>query len=186
MDRDRERELVRRIRSGDYELFERLIKEYQNPLYVFLLRIMRNEDDARDICQDTFFRAYKYLKSFREDAKFSSWLFQIGYHISIDKLRKKKRHAAALSRMDLKVKTPGKERDLEIKEEGIRITQLMEDLPHNHRAVLHLFYKEEKSYKEIASIMKIPINTVKSHIFRAKEILRKRLEGESEWGDQPT
>jgi RNA polymerase sigma-70 factor (ECF subfamily) len=74
--------LIKRIKQGEYELFDSVIQDYQNPLFAFLYRMVRDADDARDLCQDTFFKAYKYIRSFKEEAKFSTWLFRIGYRLA--------------------------------------------------------------------------------------------------------
>ncbi|MGD9347834.1 MAG: sigma factor, partial [Candidatus Aminicenantes bacterium] len=68
--------LIHEIKQGRYEFFDVVIEEYQNPLFAFLYRMVRDADDARDLCQDTFFKAYKYIRSFKEEAKFSTWLFR--------------------------------------------------------------------------------------------------------------
>lgn len=175
MEREDERNLIRMIKAGDFRQFEKLIVEYQNALYIFIWRVVRDEDEAKDLCQETLLKAYKSMKSFREESKFSSWLFQIGYRKALDVVAKKKRHLNALKKMEMRSESPGGERDFELKETGSLIGKIMGNLQYNHRVALHLFYKEEMTYTEIALIMNVPINSVKSHIFRGKEIIRKKL-----------
>jgi RNA polymerase sigma-70 factor (ECF subfamily) len=181
-----ERVLIQTIKAGNYRQFERLIEAYQRPLYVFIWRMVQNEDDAKDICQDTFFKAYKKIKSFKEKSKFSSWLFQIGYRKTLDFLARKKRQRTVLEKIESQSQMAENEMEFEIKQADSAIGKIIDGLQHNHRTALHLFYKEEMTYKEIASVMKVPINTVKSHIHRGKEIVREKLSRMNRWNKQPT
>jgi len=167
--------LIRQIKQGRYELFDVVIEEYQNPLFAFLYRMVRDADDACDLCQDTFFKAYKYIRSFKEEAKFSTWLFRIGYRLALNMIKRRKKHAESLPDIDLQKEVEDSVQKLERKEIGLIVGRVMNEIHTNYSVALHLFYKEEKTYQEIASIMKIPENTVKSHIFRGKEAIRKVL-----------
>jgi RNA polymerase sigma-70 factor (ECF subfamily) len=186
VNREDERELIQSIKAGNYRLYERLIEIYQRPLYVFIWRMVRDEDDAKDLCQDTFFKAYKKIKSFKEKSKFSSWLFQIGYRKALDFMAKKKRQRSVLDKMETQSQMAKNEREFEIKQADRAIGRIIDGLHQNHRTALHLFYKEEMTYNEIASVMKVPINTVKSHIHRGKEIVRDKLARMNIWDKQPT
>ena len=185
VNREDERELIQTIKAGNYRQFEKLIAAYQKPLYVFIWRMVRDEDDAKDICQDTFFKAYKKIKSFKEKSRFSSWLFQIGYRKALDFMAKKKRQRTVLDKMETQSQMAGNEREFEIKQADRAIGRIIDGLHQNHRTVLHLFYKEEMTYNEIAAVMKVPINTVKSHIHRGKEIIRDKLARMNTWDKQP-
>ena len=167
--------LIRRIKQGEYALFDLVIQEYQNPLFAFLYRIVRDADDARDLSQDTFFKAYKYIRSFKEEARFSTWLFRIGYRLALNLIKRRKTHVDSLANIDLVKEEEDSTQKLERTEIGSIVGRIMDEIHTNYRVALHLFYKEEKTYNEIATIMKIPENTVKSHIFRGKEAIRKIL-----------
>ena len=186
MNREDERELVQTIKAGNYRQFERLIVAYQKPLYIFIWRMVQDEDDVKDICQDTFFKAYKKIKSFKEKSKFSSWLFQIGYRKALDFIARKKRQRSVFDKMKAQSQMAGNEREFEIKQMDSAVGKIIDGLQQNHRTALHLFYKEEMTYNEIASVMKVPINTVKSHIHRGKEIIREKLSRMDRWNKQPT
>jgi RNA polymerase sigma-70 factor (ECF subfamily) len=186
VDKEEEKSLIQMIKAGNYRQFERLIAEYQNPLFLFIWRMVRDEDDAKDLCQDTFFKAYKSLKSFREDSKFSSWLFQIGYRKALDLIAKRKRLHILLNKMETRSEMSSSEKDFEVKEANAFIGQIVDGLHQNSRIALHLFYKEEMTYGEIAVVMKVPINTVKSHIHRGKEIIREKLIRMNRLRKQPT
>lgn len=175
MIREIEPGLVKRIKAGEYSLFETIIEEYQNPLFAFLYRMVRDVDDAKDLCQDTFYKAYKYLRSFREEARFSTWLFRIGYRLALNLLKKKKRQSETMNAVAQEHDFQSKTEPYELKEMSLIVERIMDGIPYTHRAALYLFYKEDKSYSEIASIMKIPENTVKSHLFRGKDMIRSKL-----------
>ncbi len=91
-----------------------------------------------------------------------------------------------LDKMEARSQMAGNEREFEIKQADRAIGRIIDGLHQNHRTALHLFYKEEMTYNEIASVMKIPINTVKSHIHRGKEIIRDKLARMNTWDKQPT
>jgi len=185
VNREDERVLIQTIKAGNYRQFERLIEAYQRPLYLFIWRMVRDEDDAKDICQDTFFKAYKKIKSFKEKSRFSSWLFQIGYRKALDFIARKKRQRTGLDKVKAKSQVSDNEREFEVKQADSAIGKIIDSLQENHRTALHLYYKEEMTYKEIASVMKVPINTVKSHIHRGKEIVREKLSRMGGWNKQP-
>lgn len=186
VDREDERKLIQSIKAGNYREFEKLILEYQKALYYFIWRMVRDEDDAKDICQEAFFKAYKKIKSYKEKSKFSSWLFQIGYRKALDLISKEKRKHAVLSKMEIQSQMSGSEKEFEVKETESFIGQIIDGLHHKYRTALHLFYKEEMTYREIAAVMKIPMNTVKSYIFRGKEIIRDKLSRLDKWDKQLT
>lgn len=186
MNKEDERELIQMIKAGNFRQYERLIVAYQKPLYVFIWRMVQDEDDAKDICQETFFKAYKKIRSFKEKSKFSSWLFQIGYRNALDFIARKKQQRIVFDKMETQSQMASKEEEFEIRQVDSAIGKMIDGLQQNHRIALHLFYKEEMTYNEIASVMKIPINTVKSHIYRGKEIIRDKLSRMDRWNKQPT
>lgn len=174
---ERETEIIREIKAGNYLLFEDIVAAYQDRLMIFIYRIVKDGDDARDICQDTFFKAYKSIKSFKGKSKFSTWLFKIGYRLSLNLIKKKKR----LVEMDEKTVNSNPQasgnlsKEKETEELNTLVQNLMQQLPQKNGAALHLFYKEEKTYEEISAVMKLRLNTVKSLIFRGKNMIKQRL-----------
>ncbi len=175
MDREAEKALLKQIREGSFFFFEKFIIEYQNRLFAFIFSMVKNRDDAMDLCQETFFKAYKSLRSFKGKSKFSTWLFQIAYFLSLNHLKRKKKHVEVLQKMDQVFHTDKHSRDMETKEISQKIDLVLDKISIKSRTALHLFYKEDKNYREISAIMKIPLNSVKSHIYRGKEEIRKKL-----------
>lgn len=180
---ERERYIISEVLKGDYKLFSELIRAYQDPLFYFINRIVRNRDDALDIAQETFFKAYRSLKSFRFKSKFSTWLFQIGYYESVNFIKKHARRREIEKGITLTFSTDEHTLDVERNELSNTIDNIMRRLKDRQRIALHLFYREDKSYKEIANIMGLPVNTVKTHIRRGKEALKEKL---SEFYDPET
>ncbi len=172
---EKEKYIITEVKNGNYERFGELIHIYQSPLYIFINRIIRNNDDAKDLTQETFFKAYRSIKSFKFKSKFSTWLFQIGYNESINFIRKHARHIAIEKSIAIKFIDDYHIAAVEKNELNEEIEKSLHELKQEQRIALHLLYREEKSYKEIADIMEIPINTVKSHIRRGKDILKQRL-----------
>ncbi len=180
MDRETEIALLKQIKEGSFFVFERFITEYQTRLFAFIFSLVKNRDDASDLCQETFFKAYKSIRSFKGKSKFSTWLFQIGYFQALNFLKRKKKRVDILKKMDPSIQIDRYSHDLEVKEISQEIDKYMKEIPFNCRTALHLFYKEERNYKEIASIMRIPLNSVKSHIYRGKEEIRNKLSKEAQ------
>ncbi len=183
MNIDREKYIITEVLKGDYKLFGELIRAYQSPLFHFINRIVRNRDDALDIAQDTFFKAYRSLKSFRFKSKFSTWLFQIGYYESLNFIKKHARRHEIEQKITLTFSMDEHTLGIERVELNETIENILSRLKDRQRIALHLLYKEDKSYKEIAKIMGLPINTVKTHIRRGKEALKQML---SEFYDPET
>ena len=175
MNKDIERALIQQIREGNFLAYEKFIIEYQNRVYAFIFSLVKNRDDASDLCQETFFKAYKSIRSFKGESKFSTWLFQIGYFQSLNYLKRKKKRVEIFKKIGPSIHTDRHGHDLEVKEMSRKIDLFMDEIPLKCKTALHLFFKEEKSYGEISTIMKIPLNSVKSHIFRGKKELRKKL-----------
>jgi RNA polymerase sigma-70 factor (ECF subfamily) len=178
MNPEQEIEIIREIKDGNYLRFEDIIEVYQNRLIHFIYRVVKDEDDAWDLCQDTFFKAYTSIKSFKGKSKFSTWLFQIAYHLSLNFIKKNKRQERMESEKHLKSNLPtwrNHSLKLESEELNALIETIIMEIPYKYRLALHLFFKEEKKYQEIGTIMGISLNSVKSHIFRGKALIKQRL-----------
>lgn len=174
---ERETEIIEEIKDGNYLLFIDIIETYEKRMMAFINRLIKNVNDAEDICQDTFLKAYKSIRSFRGKAKFSTWLFQIGYHNCLDFIKRNSRtiqtEIETLENSSPSLKNPSTE--LEMTEICDLIDIIFQNIPYNYRTAMHLFFKEGNSYKEIGQIMHISINNVKSHIHRGKELIKKEL-----------
>jgi RNA polymerase sigma factor (sigma-70 family) len=168
---------VKMVKDGRKNDFAHIIKKYKDPIYYYILKMVRNEDDAMDLAQETFIKAYNGLSGYQETYSFKSWLFTIASHHTIDFLRKRKRR----KEIDLQEVDRGKPYvpmvDSLIRDETMqRLDREIERLPDNYRMVILLKHKEELTIEEIGTIMDIPEGTVKVWLHRARAQLRKRIE----------
>ena len=181
MTREQEAMIVRKVLQGDVNAFEKLVTEYEKAVYAITQRMTGNAEDAADMTQETFIKAYNSLSSFRGDSKFSVWLYRIANNVCLDFLRSKNRRpTVSLSAED----DDGEETQLDIADESQSPELLLESsltrdavrrgldsLPPDYKQILLLREIQGLSYEEIAAALGIESGTVKSRIFRA----RKRL-----------
>ncbi len=173
---ERERDEVRRSQRGDADAFALLVQRHQAGIYNLLLRMTRNTEDATDLAQETFLRAWRGLPGFRAEAKFRTWLYRIAYNVCLSR----RILPPTVADADATDALPLPERDeppfvVERQEERQRVAVAVEHLAPQYRLVLHLYYWREFSYDEIAGVLNLPIGTVKTHLFRAKAALRTAL-----------
>ena len=196
MTREQEAQIVRRVLQGDVNAFEKLVTEYEKAVYAIALRMTGNAEDAADMTQETFIKAYNSLQSFRGDSKFSVWLYRIASNVCLDFLRSRSRKpTASLSVED----DEGEETELDIADESQSPEQLLERgltrdavrrgleaLPPDYRQILLLREIQGLSYEEIADTLSIEVGTVKSRIFRARKRLCSFLIQDGNIPDFPT
>lgn len=181
MTREQEAAIVRKVLGGDANAFETLVLEYEKNVYNIALRMTGNSEDAADMTQEAFIKAYNSLQSFRGDSKFSVWLYRIVSNVCLDFLRSKNRRpTVSLSVED----DDGEDAQLDVADES-QLPELLLDrkltrdsvrrgldsLPPDYRQILLLREIQGLSYDEIAQALSLEVGTVKSRIFRA----RKRL-----------
>jgi RNA polymerase sigma factor (sigma-70 family) len=177
--------LIRNALNGEQEAYQELLNRYQKTVFHIVVKIIRNSDDAQDLVQETFMRAFNTLESYRSEFRFSTWLCKIAANCSIDYLRKKKIKAYSMDKpfetkngtveVELEDKGANPEETLLRKQQMISIEEAIESLPPKYKQVIVYRHHDDKSYEEIARIMNIPIGTVKARIFRARELLKKKL-----------
>ncbi len=178
--------IIRDVQSGDANAFEDIVREYERNVYNIALRICGDREDALDVSQESFLKAYHSLHSFRGDSKFSVWLYRIVSNTCLDLLRERKRRAEVpLVRED----DEGEADQAEIPDESLSPEKLYErrltrealrrgllSLPEDQRKILLLREIQGFSYEEIAQILSLESGTVKSRIFRARRKLCEFLE----------
>jgi len=179
-------ELVARSKAGDKPAFGELVRRYQKPVYRIVLRMVKNADDADDLTQDTFVRAHRGLKTFKEEFDFHPWLYRIAVNQAINLINKRKRQAA----VDLEdvpegdIKTgPEPESPVQAasRQELLRrLERALERLPDEQKAVFLLRVQEGLSYEEIAKTMNTPKGTVMSRLARARMALRKYIDADTQ------
>ena len=181
MTKDEELAVIRKVQDGDVNAFEDLVAAYEKNVYNLALRMTGNPEDAEDMAQEAFLKAYNSLPSFRGDSKFSVWLYRIVSNVCLDFLRKKnKRGAISLSvedddgedtQLDLPDTSQSPEELLEKKLTREAVRRGLDALPPDARQILLLREIEGLSYEEIGAVLGLESGTVKSRIFRARKKL---------------
>lgn len=171
-------EIIASIRKGDHRLYGRLVDRYKDRAMTLALRILRDRRDAEEAAQDSFVRAYKALDSFQGTAKFGTWLYRIVYNVCMTKVARNRRDSEflALDEDQLEVESDiPLAQEIEMKETARIMKDTVEQLPEKYALMLSLFYFQELSHEEICEVTQLPLGTVKIHLFRARNLLRKRL-----------
>jgi RNA polymerase sigma-70 factor, ECF subfamily len=166
--------LVAQTLSGRTEAFGTLVERYDRAVYHLAYRTLRDQEESRDVAQEAFFKAYRSLRTFKPGAKFSTWLFAITYHACCDRLSRRRRYAneELPERADA---SPGPESEAIANDEAHRLRNAIAVLPEKYRTVITLYHLQGRQYEEIAQVLGVPMGTVKTHLFRAKEQLRRIL-----------
>ncbi len=179
-----EKELIAAAKAGDEHSFELLILQCRTKAYNIALRYLRNEEDAMDALQESFIKIFRYLKNFKEDSKFDTWVYRIVVNTCNDMLRKNSALAAERTvcgdeEEDYAVKipdsAPGPQEALLRREQIEQILKGMEQLKPEQREVIILRDIQGLSYEEVGSVLQCSIGTVKSRINRARGRLREIL-----------
>jgi len=175
------RELIKKITSGDTQAFKSIIQDYQRLVCHVIFKMVTNEQDREDVCQDVFTKVYQNLSKFQFDSKLSTWIAKIAYNTGINYLKKKKvplfddvsGENGALEIYWSQGNSPDEftqEQDL-----SLRLQHEITKLPLQFRTILTLYHLDEMSYAEIAKITGLPDGTVKSYLFRARKLLKEKL-----------
>jgi RNA polymerase sigma-70 factor (ECF subfamily) len=176
---ENEEGLLKRIAEGEKEFFGELVLRHQDFIFNVVRKYVRLEEEARDITQDVFLKAYENIEKFRGESKVSSWLYRIAYNLSMNWSERKAGRETQLddSMAEAIPEEPSLADELFDRQMiMLRINEIMDEIPPKYKAVLNLHYFEDKSYQEIADTLDIPINTVKIQLLRAKDHVRKRLD----------
>ncbi len=178
--RNGERKVIRRAQRGDERAMRELVDSHKDRLFAFVLRTVRHHHDAEEVCQEAFLRAFRSLDSFNFDYRFSTWLFTIGYRLCLNSLRAKKDVTAdldftTLPNVDVPVDA-GSAVSEEARHLKTLVWQAVDRLSTAQRATVLLFYRYDQGCAEIASVLQLPVATVKSHLHRARARLKDILE----------
>jgi len=184
-----ERRLLERVRSGDVNAYGELVRKYENRIVAVLVGMVRNREDARDLAQKAFIRAYDRLDRFQERSSFYTWLYRIAFNLAIDFKRSQARRptdeyddARAVDSVEHAAPDAGPEHNTRRARLRNSIQEAIEALPKDQRAVVVLREIEGLAYREIAEILEIPEGTVMSRLFYARKRLQQSLaETREEW-----
>jgi RNA polymerase sigma-70 factor (ECF subfamily) len=176
-------ELVARSKTGDTESFNQLVKRWERPIFAMAYRTLGREEDARDVTQETFLRAFRALGGFKGEAKFSSWLYRIALNLCRDWIRKARRAPIVDVPEGMDVEQLAAQRgpfetveDLAARAELSRgVAAAMEHLPAEQREAIILKEYHGLTFQEIADLMACPLSTVKTRVYQGLSTLRKQL-----------
>lgn len=181
-------ELVIASRNGDQDAFALLVQCHQRRVFNLVYRMLQDYEEANEVTQETFLAAWQGLPSFRGDARFSTWLYRIAYNCCLKQLETRKRdrniQAAVeaeqmLESMDVDARANA---SLDVQDCQNAVREQLSTLPAKYRVVLVLRHLQEMTYEEMAEILTMPVGTIKTHLFRARNLLKERLESfEREW-----
>ena len=171
---DDDRMITAQIVSGQKELFRLLIKRYEQAIYGMGISFFHNSEDAADFVQEVFLKVFRSLPRFEGRSRFSTWLYKIAYNTAINSITRVKEYQS-LAEDEIAGKDCSPERKLLINLAREAVLEAMKELPERFRACVDLFFFYDRSYQEIGAITGYPVNTIKSHVFRAKKMLREKL-----------
>ena len=183
--RNEDMSLIQEALAGDQNSFSRLRQKYHDAIFNLIYRMIREKDEVEDLTQEAFIKAFGSLPSFNNEYAFSTWLYKIATNNCIDYIRRKKLQTFSIDKpieskeSDFSFELPDSTYEPDKEMISSQRKKLLEDainsLPPKYRQVIVMRHQEELEYQEIAQILKLPLGTVKAHIFRAREMLYKYL-----------
>ena len=178
--------VLARVLAGDEDAFAILVRRYEPKLRVYVSGIVAVEEEARDLVQEAFIRAWRHLDQYDKSFRFSTWLFRIAHNVAIDHLRRRRQPTVSLEmgednegdEMRLDPPDPGRGplSELANRELAAAMAREIERLPDSYRELVTLRHLVGLSYNEIADMKGLPLGTVKNKLFRAHSVLREALE----------
>ena len=173
-------ELVALSTAGDPASFNQLVVRWQRPIYALAYRVLGREEDARDVCQETFLRAFRALKGFKGQAKFSSWLYRIALNLCRDWIRRERRSSLVTPLDDEPAPADGSvetAEDQAIRRDlGRAIARAMSALSEEQRTTIVLKEYHALTFQEIADLQGCPLSTVKTRVYQGLSVLRRELQ----------
>jgi RNA polymerase sigma-70 factor (ECF subfamily) len=175
MTRNNDQPYIERVLKGDANSFAFLVDKYKDMVFSLALKVMKNREEAEEVSQDTFIKAYRSLKHFKGDSKFSTWLYKIAYHNCMDRVKKisRKYNTDTIDEVVENKITATEDvlQTIERQERAEIIKACLDELPEDERSILWFFYFEELSLKEITKVTDYSENNVKVKLHRARKKL---------------
>ena len=184
-------ELVEACLAGEESAFDVLLGRWEKRIRGAIYRLVGSDEEARDLCQEAFLKAYKSLRSFKQEARFSSWLYQIALNLCRDRMRRRRgKTMVSLEELEeggaaMPVAGPTALDLLQERDTRRLVAQAIEALPDEQREVIILKEYQGLTFLEIAQVLDVPISTVKTRLYRGLDQLRVRLEREGFRGTAP-
>ncbi|MFP4622052.1 MAG: RNA polymerase sigma factor [Bacteroidales bacterium] len=178
MDPSSDEYYIERVLQGDHSSYATLVERHKDMVFTLAYRILKSREDAEEISQDAFMKAYRSLKKFRKEAKFSTWLYRIVYNLCVSRLRKNKKQIVSLDDEDKNIDiedTHSKIEQLENEERNRYVNQAIENLNDDEKTIITLYYQDELSVEEIAEITQLTRSNVKVKLHRSRLKLYEEL-----------
>jgi RNA polymerase sigma factor (sigma-70 family) len=180
---DSDQQIIQEILGGKSRRFAVLVDRYKDRGMTLAVRLLGGREEAEEVLQDAFVRAFRGLREFRSEAKFATWFYRILYNLCITRITRRKSSFLGMEReeadgsgtlfVDPDAATPYK--IVERRDLSAILLEEVARLPDRFRAVVTLFYLEEMSYEDLAATLNLPLGTVKTNLFRARVLLRRRV-----------
>jgi len=167
-------DLITQIVSGQKDLFKLLVKRHEKAVYGMGMSFFRNKEDASDFTQEVFIKIFRNLSQFEGRSRFSTWLYKIAYNTAINSATRQKEYQSLAEAEDVPYNDNPERSMLRVLAKDAVLSAIKE-LPGRFQVCVDLFFFYDRSYQEIETITGFPVNTVKSHVFRAKKILKDKL-----------
>ncbi len=173
--------LVQASQRGNQDAFALLVQQHQRRVFNMNFRLLHNAEEASETTQEAFLAAWRGLPAFRGEAQFSSWLYRIAYNCCLRVLEEHKkeqtlREAIQMDQMFFQRSNEQQAMEnIEQQERQVLVREQLEHLPPKYRMVLILRHLQDRTYEEMADILTMPVGTIKTHLFRARNLLKKRL-----------
>lgn len=177
-----DQQLVLASKQGDQDAFSLLVLRYQRHIFNLVYRMVQDYEEANEITQEAFLAAWQGLPSFRGDARFATWLYRIAYNCALKQLETRKRDRALQAALQAEQALDGEDNQvqadarLDAREQQAVVQEQLSYLPAKYRIVLVLRHLQEMTYEEMAEILSMPVGTIKTHLFRARNLLKERLQ----------
>ncbi len=166
---------IKQTLSGNVNAYAFLVEKYKHMVYILAIRIVKNREEAEEISQDVFVKAFKKLESFKGESKFSTWVYKIAYYASLDVVKRNKRFVSSENIDDIRDGDLGKVQDaisyLHDEERKKVINEALLKLNEDERIILTLYYFEDYPVKEISKVVNLSIDNIKTKLFRSRKKL---------------
>lgn len=170
--------LVAQILRGDTRAFQRLVRQHERLVEHMVGRIVSQREDREDICQEVFLRVYQKLPGFHFQSRLSTWIATVAYRTAINYAKKERKHTSETLDHTPAAAHPAPNAHERLEKQSVHayVHEQIDQLPVHYRTVLTLFHLEEMSLAEIQEITDMPLGTIKNYLFRARKLLKDRLQ----------
>jgi RNA polymerase sigma-70 factor (ECF subfamily) len=169
---------VAQVLEGDVEAYRLIVERHQVRIFYLGLKFLRRPEDAEDFAQEVFLRAFAKLASFQGSVPFSAWLYRIAFNLAVNRYHLKKRAFLEVHTAELQP-DPGISPEQKVLREELAdwVRKALARIPETYHLLIKMHFFDGLSYPEISKVLQMPVNTIKSYIFRAKELIRQMLQG---------